>query len=472
MRKSVPGFVAAATLAALASPLVADDAPWAETAIERHVGEGEFTGSLDRETLLELIARGEALFGAQFTELDGLGRPMATQAIIPTKRKRPPAREFHRTAGLDANSCASCHRDPVMGGAGDFSVNVFVSEGFTNADFDTTDPQFSNERNTNHLMGAGLIELLAREMTADLHAIRANALRQARQTGEPVKADLVTKGVEFGAITAQPDGIVDLADIEGVDTDLVIRPFSQKGVMTSLRQFTVNAANHHHGMQAEERFGPRWTGEADFDADGHEIELTAGDVSALVAWQATLPPPTVMTPLDDRWQDAAARGSDVFDDIGCANCHRRSLPLESLVFTDPGPLDAAGTLRAGEAAELSYDFGLLKWAETLETNENGEYLVPLFADLKRHVMADRTVAALGNELLGQRFVERNVFQTAELWGVASTAPFGHRGDFSTLDGIIRVHGGDSRPARDAYVGLADAERSALIAFLKTLVIAK
>ncbi|WP_421858542.1 di-heme oxidoredictase family protein [Oricola sp.] len=472
MRRPYFAAVVAAALTASTLPLAAGDTPWAERAIKDHIAEGEFAGTLDREALLEFIARGEALFGARFTELDGVGRPMATQAIIPTKRKRPPASEFHRTAGLDANACASCHNDPVMGGAGDFSVNVFVSEGFTNSDFDTTDPQFSNERNTNHLMGAGLVELLAREMTADLAAIRSAALRDARGSGAPVKAELVSKGVRFGAITALPDGIVDLSGIEGVDTDLVVRPFSQKGVMTSLRQFTINAANHHHGMQAEERFGPRWTGEKDFDADGHAAELTAGDVSALVAWQATLPLPDVMTPLDESWTQAAARGSDLFDDAGCAACHRRALPLKSLVFADPGPLDAAGTLRSGEAVGLSYDLGLLKWAETLERNEDGDYLVPLFADLKRHVMADRKVSALGNELLGQRFVERNVFQTAELWGIASTAPYGHRGDFTTLDGIIRAHGGDSRPAREAYLALGESERSDLIAFLKTLVISK
>jgi hypothetical protein len=102
---------------------------------------------------------------------------MATQAIIPTKRKRPPD-SFQRIAGTDSNACSSCHREPVMGGAGDFTVNVFVNEGFVNADFDTTDPQFSNERNTNHLMGAGLVELLAREMTADLHAIRRDTLKR------------------------------------------------------------------------------------------------------------------------------------------------------------------------------------------------------------------------------------------------------------------------------------------------------
>ncbi len=197
--------------------------------------------------------------------------------------------KFQRLAGPDANACASCHNEPVLGGAGAFTANVFVSEGFESADFDTIDPQFSNERNTNAIQGAGLIELLAREMTADLRHQRHDVLSGARRNGQPETADLETKGISFGRLMAYPDGTLDVSGLDGVDDDLTIRPFSQKGVFASLRQFTVNAMNAHHGIQASERFGPRWTGTDDFDADGVAAEMTPGQISALVAWQATLP---------------------------------------------------------------------------------------------------------------------------------------------------------------------------------------
>jgi CxxC motif-containing protein (DUF1111 family) len=61
--------------------------------------------------------------------------------------------------------------------------------------------------------------------------------------------------------------------------------------------------------------------------------------------------------------------------------------------------------------------------------------------------------------------------TAELWGVGSTQPYGHRNDFTTLDEIILAHGGNGRESRDAYAAASESEKSALIAFLKTLVIA-
>ena len=443
--------------------------PWSEKAIPQPVNISDYQGTLNKEQLLSLIDAGNTLFSARFTSEDGVGRPMATQAIIPTKRKRPPRSEFARTAGLDANACSSCHNVPVVGGAGDFSANVFVSEGFQHSDFDTTDPQFSNERNTNHLFGAGLVELLAREMTSSLIAQRHQALLEAKSTKIPVKHVLNAKDVEYGFITAHPDGRVDTSNIEGIDSDLVIRPFSHKGVMTSLRQFTINALNHHHGMQASERFGARWTSTDDHDEDGFEKEISSGDVSALVAWQATLAPPLPLNVEDERWMAAAQRGEQRFKDAGCADCHLPYLPLSSLAFADPGNMDAAGTLRMGEVPDTVYDMALLDWAATLEKDENGDYKVPLFGDLKRHVIADQQVAAFGNELLSQRFVERNVFMTTELWGVASTAPYGHRGDMTTLREAINAHGGAARPSRDAWKALDEASQTDLIAWLKTLV---
>ncbi len=471
-RRFLPTATVVCVTLLLAGGAAAGDAPpWAERAIVSHVDFASLEGVLTSDQLQTLIAAGRHLFTARFTVDDGLGRPMATQAIIPTLRKRPTDAAFRRTAGPDSNNCASCHNVPAVGGAGDFTANAFISEGFESADFDTLDPQFSNERGSVSLFGAGLIDLLGREMTHDLRAERDKAVAAARQSGKPETVALSSKGVDFGSLTVMPDGLVDFSDLDGVDSDLTIRPFSQKGVFASLRQFAINAANAHLGLEASERFGKRWTGSADFDGDKHANELAPGDISALVAFQASLPAPGRMVPDDPAWRTAAARGEQVFGDLGCAQCHRPYLPLDSLVFTDPAPYDTAGTLRAGEVQHpIVYDLGLLDWAKQLPRNDKGQILVPLFGDLKRHKIADAEVDQLGNELLAQRFVERDVFMTAELWGVGSTAPYGHRNDFTTLDGIIRAHGGDGRAARDAFIAASDEDRSDLIAFLKTLVI--
>ncbi len=467
-RRHRRGLLAASALSLMAG--VATAASWDERVFSSHI-DFDAVASAGPLALPALIARGRELFKAKFTTADGAGRPKATQAIVPTRRKFGVNPSFSRLSGPDSNSCSGCHNDPVLGGAGDFVANVFVSEGFESAQFDSTDPSFSSERHTTSLMGSGLVELLAREMTADLHAERDAAVTHARATGQDVDADLVTKGVRFGTLKAHADGLVDLDALDGVDADLIVRPFSRKGVFTSLRQFTINALNIHHGMEASERFGVRWTGSHDFDESGVPDAVTPGDVSALVAFQATLPPPTVKADLPDDWRQAAAQGEQRFETLGCASCHRPTLPLKSLTFTDPAPYDMAGTLRDGEVRKgIAIDLSQYPIAAKLRRNDKGEWLIPLFSDLKRHLVVDAEVAALGNELQAQRFVERDVFLTPRLWGVGSTAPYGHRGDFRMLNEIITAHGGDARFARDAYLGLPKPERDTVIAFLRSLVI--
>ncbi len=462
--------IAAALVVFATNPASANEdlPPWSERTITEDVDLKELVAS-GKDPIKVLQPLGETLFEAKFTVLDGAGRPDATGAIVPTKVRRRSHLSFQRLAGPDANACASCHNEPVVGGAGSFTANVFVSEGFESADFDTIDPQFSNERNTNAIQGAGLIELLAREMTSDLRAQRAAVLNIARTTGAEATVDLETKGVRFGRLKAHPDGTLDVSKLTGIDDDLTLRPFGQKGVFASLRQFTVNAMNAHHGIQANERFGTLWTGTDDFDADGISREFSDGQVSALVAWQATLPPPGKKPDLPAIWQKAAARGELVFDEIGCTSCHIPALPLESLTFQDPGPYDTAGTLRQSDVDQpLALNLETLEWAKTLPRDDQGRVLVPLFGDLKRHKIADPANDTLGNELLAQRFVARDVFITAELWGIGSTAPYGHRGDITTLNEVILAHGGEASDSRKAYADLDEAGRQSIIAFLRSL----
>ncbi len=473
LNRVAPTLLYKGTAAIVATTFMATAAlagSWDERVFHSHV-DFDAVASSGASALPGLIARGRELFKAKFTTQDGAGRPRATQAIVPTKRKFGVNPAFSRTSGPDSNACSGCHNDPVLGGAGDFVTDVFVSEGFESAQFDSTDPSFSSERHTTSLLGSGLVELVARETTRDLQDERDKAVTQARALGKTISADLVSKGVRFGSLQAHADGVVDLESVEGVDADLIVRPFSRKGVFTSLRQFTINALNIHHGMEASERFGVRWTGTHDFDESGVPDAISPGDVSALVAFQATLPPPTVKADLPDDWREAATRGSKHFDEIGCASCHFRALPLKSLSFTDPAPYDMAGTLRAGEVKRgITIDLSRFAFAQQLQKNADGDWLVPMFSDLKRHLVVDSDVSALGNELQAQRFVERDVFLTPRLWGVGSTAPYGHRGDFRMLDEIIAAHGGDARFSRDAYLALGKDDRDSVLAFLRSLVI--
>ena len=144
---------------------------------------------------------------------------------------------------------------------------------------------------------------------------------------------LKSKGVDYGTLRVSKTGVFDTSRVEGVDADLVIRPFHQKGVVVSLREFTNNALNHHHGMQSAERFA------GDADGDGIANEVLDGDVTSLVLFQASLPVPGRVWPGDAKARAAAEKGEKLFDTIGCASCHAPNLELASAIFAEPGPFN-------------------------------------------------------------------------------------------------------------------------------------
>ncbi|WP_319529991.1 di-heme oxidoredictase family protein [uncultured Cohaesibacter sp.] len=442
---------------ALGTPVIGD---------ERAVPEHLEASALETMAPEDILAHGRLLFDAKFTVLDGAGRPAATQAEVPVKRRPGRVPAMFRTAGPEANACNGCHNQPDSGGAGEFVANVFTSEGVSDFEFDTLEAQFSNERGTPHLHGSGLVELIAREMSDDLHALRREAVDAAREKGEAITVRLVTKGVDFGALTVEPDGFVNIEGIEGIDHDLIVRPFSQKGVFTSLRQFSINAMNSHHGIQSDERWGLQWTGTSDFDEDGHKGEITSADMTAVVLFQAALPTPVQQMPDEPLLRDAVKEGEALFDQVACSQCHVKALPLKSLTFQEPGPYNRAGNLRASDQAGKVLSFELP--SDGLEKNDAGDWMVPVFTDFKRHVIADSEKPHYGNERLSQRFIANDLFLTPRLWGVGSTAPYGHRGDVTTLREAILHHGGEARDSRLAFEALEDLDQRKIVEFLKSL----
>ena len=442
------------------------DAP----AMDSHLSQGDIESG--RLTLEQIVERGETLFTASFNTLDGAGRPETTDVSPDNFR---PARtfpdNFNRISGPDANACSSCHGVPRLGGGGDNATNVFVlADGFHFVNFDRSEGDdfqahtlktVGNERTSLGLFGSGYIELLAREMTEDLHAIRDEARVRARESGNAVSMPLSTKGVDFGVVTAAPDGSLDTSGVEGVDSDLVIKPFMQKGTIVSLREFAVKAMNQHFGMQASERFGDA----VDHDGDGIADELTRGDISALVIFQATLSPPVRAMAESPEARAAAQRGETLFKTMQCATCHIPELPLDSAVFTEPNPFNPAGKLQVFEVAN-AYSVPLPDGgaASGLRRTQDGRVMVPVFTDLKRHSMGD----VLNNETLEEEMVPTDQWLTRKLWGFANEPPYLHHGRATLISEAILAHGGEAQASRDAFADLRSEDQDAVVEFLKTL----
>ncbi len=422
-----------------------------------------------RLSLAELIERGRELFVAKFNTFDGQGRPAATGNGVPTKRLLGPDVGFIRTSSPEANSCAGCHNDPRTGGGGDFVANVFVMAQVRDPVTDSVGGDFSDERNTPGMMGSGAIEMLAREMTVELRAGRDAARAEADRQGSPVVRELTAKGVGFGRIVAHPGGTFDTQAVKGVNADLIIRPFHQKGVVVSLREFTTNAYNHHHGMEAVERFGRARTGSDDFDEDGVPDELTVGDLTAATIFQATLPPPGQVLPRDRRKARAVRRGGVTFETIGCAECHRPALILDKPIYSEPNPFNPIGNLRPGDVSRpVTFDLARDGPAPHLERLPDGRAVVRAYTDLKRHDLCDAEINRFCNEKLTQNGVSTREFITRKLWDVGNSAPYGHRGDMTTITEAILAHGGEGRASRDAFAALEPEERGEVVEFLKSL----
>lgn len=416
-----------------------------------------FTGNGNVEDLVDI---GRSLFLTKFNRLDGAGRPGATGDSKPTPRDVGHSITLTRVAGPDAMSCSACHNDPVIGGSGDFVANAFVGAHFTDPPTLSTDIQTTNERNTTTLFGSGLIEMLAREMSAELKKQREDARSEAAEKDREVTVSLEAKGVSFGQITVFPNGSFSSAALEGVDYDLTIRPFGVKGVAASLREFTIAALNQHHGIQAIERFGWERTGLRDFDLDGYDEEFSIGQLTALVLFQASLPPPKAESSENSEIREMEERGKDVFQRVGCAACHLPELRLEANAFSEPNPFNRPGAITA-EDVNGTIQVPFVEQPESYIS-------VKAFTDLKRHVICDDEINHFCNELHKQDNVDTREFLTAKLWDLSTSAPYGHRGDLLTLSEAILAHGGDARSSRQAFTMLSDTLKQDLIRYLLSL----
>jgi mono/diheme cytochrome c family protein len=413
------------------------------------------------------IRRGRQLFQRKFTRAQGQG-PVTGDGGGDVQVN------LAIGAGL-ADSCAACHGRP-RGSAG-FGGDV------------ATRP---DSRDAPHLFGLGLKEMLADEMTSDLRAIRTAAMAEAAASGRPVTKALVSKDVAFGSLTAHAGGAVDTSGVEGVDPDLRVRPFFAHGGTVSIREFVVGALNNEMGLQAvdPELYAAAHSGTRITTPAGMVLDGSRDKVEGPLAADAAADPdgdgvtnevPTSLVdylefyllnyfkPATYEQTHETARGQRILQQIGCTVCHRANLP----VARDRRVADVE-TVYDPERGIFNGLFATASLRHDTVNDGNGPSLKParrqaflvtnIFTDLKRHD-------------LGPAFHERDydgtmrtAFLTTPLWGVGSTAPYGHDGRSISLTEVIRRHGGEAQAARDAFEDLSRPERDALLAFLNSLVI--
>ena len=459
---------------------------------------------LDNFSRDELRLAGMRMFTNPFTKDNGFGDgnngedPSGEQGNRGTLQGNG---TFQRIGGLDAQTCLECHsiisRRTVpmtfgIGGVGGVNNTVLGAGGNTFVDLTLNDESLvsnaanahlnKNQRNIDgrvinppFIFGAGGIELLANEMTAELQAQLA-----AGPTDGTTPTILSAKGVSFGSVVKGPNTInhytgeeeinVVVNNAEGTanltpgDEDfLVVQPFGRKGNEKSTRTFDIGALSFHFGMgvtvsadDAAEVFTAY--GEeieittTDHDLDGVHNEVTQGELSALSVFVGT-----AQTPFQTKVRGKARHGRQLMNEMGCTECHIPSMDSNSknIGFRFP-------EIANDPSANVHTSVDLTKKPMSFEENDNGGITVELFADLKRHYMGSSLAEFDGDAM----------FTTMRLWGVADTAPYLHDGRALTITDAIVEHGADSDSEANAAVTkfntATQAERDAVLAFLDTL----
>ena len=394
---------------------------------------------------------GRILFTRQFTAREGAGAARRT-----TMR------------GAQAQSCGVCH-------------NVPYGEAGSGATIGRSGP---TGRNTPHLFGAGLQEKIGRSITSELLKqvdrngdgwVGASEAQGRRATIDPDGAGPEAT-LDFGAYLTDDHIALDPAlRIWYVASDgrriPAARALTDPGVAgyrfscgtfgwsaddgedpratASLRGFVVGAFAAHAGLEVDDPqlseddgsgfSQPEFDGTRslfigalpdpgirrdtagrsldDPDGDGVPSEMTGSDIDLVTTYLRTLAQPIERTGVS-----GFQHGRELFASIGCTACHVPDWHLPNL-------------------------------------NVSG-----IYSDFRHHD-------------LGPGFHQRRFdggmttrFRTPPLWGVGTSAPYGHDGASLDLPAVIERHAGEATAAAMAYAALTHSEQADFLAFLRGLVL--
>jgi hypothetical protein len=413
-------------------------------------------------TAHQLNEIGDFVFNHVFTLDEGMGN--ALTGSPGGDNPRPNGRKIHngKFGGPDnaGGTCADCHTQLGDDGGGLNTSNIFQ-------DGDGVNLASALVRNPIAILGDGYVQELGNEMSVELQGERDFAIAQAKQNAQPFTQELTSKGVDFGAVTANADGTLDFSALQGVDSDLVIKPFGWKGRVASLRRFVEGGFQVHFGMATDVLIAkncakaiPDVVGNGsdchDPDADGVVNEITEGQLTSMALYATLRQAPIRINPTDPNKLVRVQNGENLFYQVGCDSCHTPVMTLNSPLHKEAPDLTGGAPFVVDLTADVE--------DPKLSPNFDGTVDVELFSDLKRHDLG----AALYDPHVTFKTFPANVFRTPPLWGIAVTAPYMHDGRAATLADAIAAHDGEAASVRDAFNGLAPDDQQQLLEFLGTL----
>jgi CxxC motif-containing protein (DUF1111 family) len=328
---------------------------------------------------------------------------------------------------FNANSCAECHEDPVLGGTGD-EVEVHATR------FDpkklSCDPLFQE--------GGPVIQQdatpLLRAKGIKKEQIPRSATAQARRSTPPLFG--------FGLVDAIPEASLlvyeDPNDTNGDGIsgranrtiDGRVGRFGRKAAVATLFEFNAGAFPQEQGVTTplspvEETINGKPVPPDTDPAPDPEISLE--DIEKVTVFTRFLAPPPQQHFTSYHDHVLAKRGKELFSRLKCAVCH---IPTFT---TGPNPIKA------------------------LDRKP-----VALYSDLLVHDMGP----GLADICLGD--AHPSEFRTEMLMGLRFREHFLHDGSAETVQEAIERHGGEARRSLDKFKALSEEDRKALLKFLQTL----
>jgi CxxC motif-containing protein (DUF1111 family) len=356
--------------------------------------------------------------------LDGL---TAEQKARFTAGREEFERVFTPETGLgplfNADSCAECHEDPIVGGTGD-EIETHV------AAFDEAagacDPLAER--------GGPVIQQAVTPALAAALGIESEPIPEAATARAP---RTIPDIFGFGLLDAVPDAaILALSDPNDRDGDGIsgrpnhffdgrIGRFGRKGLVPTLREFNAGAFVIEQGITNPEAPTEESIGGGPIPAGvdpAPDPEITAEMLSLANDFVRFSAPPA-QQPV----RGSAREGQSIFNRIECQKCHVPSLT------TGDSPIKA---LRKRK--------------------------VYAYTDLLLHNMGP----ALADICLGD--ATPSEFRTEPLMGLRLSTRFLHDGRAATLEDAIRLHDGEAARAKAQFEALTAKERERLLEFLRSL----
>ena len=381
-------------------------------------------------------------------------------------------RRFTRAEGLgphfNASSCQSCHEDPAPGGSSqryrDFLLvgaeqpdgsirKVFPDCTEDNVSTHDTEPCLPSvvlphfgpkgtianpvSPEVEHVRIPASADVIARRNSPPIFGIglfRFVPDHEILSRADPNDADGDGISGRVNRVATEDDAIgrfgykCQTASIEAFNRGALI---NQMGITSDSSQLASNVdLPGSHGGFLEDLFSTR-TAHAqvatpvdritDFDGST-DPEITRGELLALVFFQENLAAPRRghITP-------SARLGEQLFEQIGCADCHVPSLET------------------------------------TRRTSVGSPLHIHPYTDLLIHDMGpDLADGIVMHEASGTEF------RTQPLWGLCKHFPFLHDGRADTVEEAILLHGGEAQASRDNYADLSTEEKLQLRRFLESL----